>query len=209
MLITINRFGRSVFCITVNQNIMQPQIKDIWYWCFFCLFYSKFSGCKRVISPKRKLYFLNCAKWYLGVAGNTGLHTMPITPPLRGDREEQVAWELPERWVLEVTCTDIKIWNMSLCSGGGFHGHWWYVEDDDCFQTPARREVERLLGGGGLGEVRRTPQNSGEAMGVWRREADPALQRISWDLPDTWKWGRDTGEFQTGVNLLGNQETMF
>lgn len=28
---------------------------------------------------------------------------MAITPPLRGDREEQVAWELPERWVLEVS----------------------------------------------------------------------------------------------------------
>lgn len=28
---------------------------------------------------------------------------MPITPPLRGDREEQVARELPVRWVLEVS----------------------------------------------------------------------------------------------------------
>lgn len=122
---------------------------------------------------------------------------MPITPPLRGDREEHVAWELPERWVLEVSkLSHARILRYETCLYAlveDFNGRWWYVEDDDCFQTPAR-EVR------GLGDLGVHPQIVGERWESSGGRQDPALQQTSWDLTDTWKWGRDTGEFQTGVN---------
>lgn len=90
--------------------------------------------------------------------------------------------------------------------------HAWILRYETCLYAPvedftaaggmwrtmiaSRHQQERW----GVGWVRGTPPNSGGAMGVWRREVDPALQRTSWDLPDTWKWGKDTGELQTGVN---------
>lgn len=55
-----------------------------------------------------------------------------------------------------VTCMHIKLWNMSFCSAWGFHGRWWYVEENDCFQTPAGVRERRVRGGGGGGEERRT-----------------------------------------------------